>query len=172
MDAAFTDDPGADLIDLLWDDQQRPGILIVLGHMAERQVQGEPDEPRMLLPKKKWFLASDVLARLGFDAPWSQPNTLVLLMACSSGATELTTLNNFVTSLTTAGATAVIGTECLVYSSLVARFTREVMFELWDKKRLGKAMKFFNRRLLTGGNPLAFVFNCLGSTGIKLVRNS
>jgi hypothetical protein len=138
--------------------------------MAERQVQGEPDEPRMLLPKKKWFLASDVLARLGFDAPWSQPNTLVLLMACSSGATELTTLNNFVTSLTTAGATAVIGTECLVFSSLVARFTREVTSDLWDKKRLGEAMKFFNRRLLTGGNPLAFVFNCLGNTGIKLVR--
>lgn len=170
MDTAFSDDPGADLMDLLWDDQQRPCILIVLGHMAEKQVVGEPDEPRMLLPQKKWFLASDVLGRLTYDPPWSQPNTLVLLMACSSGATELTTLNNFVTSLTTAGATAVIGTECIVQSSLVARFTREVTSDLWDKKRLGEAMKFFNRRLLSAGNPLVFVFNCLGNTGIKLVR--
>ena len=94
------------------------------------------------------------------------------MMACSSGATELTTLNNFVKSLTTAGATAVIGTECVVYASLVARFTKEVMSDLWDKKPLGKAMKFFNRRLVSNGNPLAFVFNCLGNTGIKLVRNN
>jgi hypothetical protein len=172
MDTAFTDDPGADLINLLWDDQQRPGILIVLGHMAELDAAGEPKGSRMLLPENKWFLANEVSNRLLSDPPWNQPNTLVLLMGCSSAATELTTLNNFVTSLRTAGATAVIGTECLVFSSLVARFTREVTSDLWNQKRLGEAMKFFNRRLVSDGNPLAFVFNCLGSTSIKLVRNA
>ncbi len=173
MDTAFTAaDPGSDLIDLLWDDKQRPSILIVLGHMAEGNVVGEPEGLRMQLPGKKWFLAKDVIDRLLDDDPWKQPNTLVLLMACSSGATELITLNNFLMSLTTARATAVIGTECLVRSSLVARFTEEVMSDLWEKKRLGEAMKLFNRRLVSNGNPLAFVFNCLGNTGIKLVRNN
>jgi hypothetical protein len=172
MGAAFVEtDSASDLVDLLWDDTTRPAILVVMGHMQLAHLDGEPKEPRIVLvPKKRWFLASSIMKHLKKKDEWKPPNTLVLLMACSAGATELTTLNGFVQNLTTAGAAAVVGTECLVFSSLVARFAREVTSDLWNKKSLGEAVKFFNRRLVSAGNPLAFIFNCLGNSEIKLVK--
>lgn len=168
---ASTAKPADDLIDVLWDDSTRPGILVVLGHLQMTPVVGEPDEPRIVLePKKKWFLASSVLNRLKQEEEWDQPNTVVLLMACGSGATEITTLNDFVMNLATAGAAAVIGTECLVFPSLVSRFAREITLGLWNTQSLGKTVKLFNRRLVSAGNPLAFTFNCLGNSDIKLIR--
>jgi hypothetical protein len=172
LGAAFVEtDSTNDLVDLLWDDQTRPAILIVMGHMQLTPLDGEPNEPRIVLsPKKRWFLASSIMKRLKSKDEWKPPNTLVLLMACSAGATELVTLNDFVTNLTSAGAAAVVGTECLVFSSLVARFAQEVTTDLWNKHTLGEAVKFFNRRLVGAGNPLAFIFNCLGNSDIKLVK--
>lgn len=168
---ASTAKPADDLIDVLWDYSTRPGILVVLGHLQMTPVVGEPDEPRIVLePKKKWFLASSVLNRLKQDEEWDQPNTVVLLMACGSGATEITTLNDFVMNLATAGAAAVIGTECLVFPSLVSRFAREITLGLWNTQSLGKTVKLFNRRLVSAGNPLAFTFNCLGNSDIKVIR--
>jgi hypothetical protein len=159
-----------DLLDLLWDDAQRPSILVVLGHLQLQPVAAEPDEPRIVLvPSQKWLTADLILKRLMLKSRWKkQPNTLVLLMACSAGATEISTLNDFVTALTSAGAAAVVGTECLTFSSLVSRFAHEVTSELWKKKTLGEAVKFFNRRLVSSGNPLAFVFNYLGDADLTV----
>jgi hypothetical protein len=171
MGSAFSENPINDLVELLWDDNVRPGILIVAGHLQISPVEGEPDEPRIVLePAKKWFLASEVLKRLKQAEEWAQPNPVVLLMACASGATQISTLNDFVMSLKSAGAAAVIGTEALAFSSLVSRFAREITSDLWNKKTLGEAVKLFNRRLLSSGNPLPFIFNCLGNADIHLVR--
>jgi hypothetical protein len=174
MGTGFLDSPASqDLVDMLWDDTTRPAVLVVMGHLQQMPITGEPIEERIVqVPQKQWFLASSILKRLmkAKGEAWKQPNTLVLLMACSSGATEITTLNNFVTNLNAAGAAAVVGTECLVFSSLVGRFAEEVTLDLWNGKRLGEAVKFFNRRLVSAGNPLAFVFNCLGNADLKLVK--
>ena len=162
-----------DLVDLLWNDATRPAVLVVMGHLQQSPITGEPVEERIVLvPKKKWFLASLIMKRLKKmnGVTWEQPNTLVMLMACSSGATEITTLNNFVTNLNSAGAAAVVGTECLIFSSLVGRFAQEVTSDLWNGKPLGEAVKFFNRRLVSTGNPLAFAFNCLGNANLKLIK--
>jgi hypothetical protein len=172
--AAFVNSASSpDLLDLMWNDSTRPAVLVVMGHLENQQIIGEPIEDRIVLvPKKKWFLASTILKRLqkAKGQSWKQPNTLVLLMACSSGATEITTLNNFVTNLNSAGAAAVVGTECLVFSSLVGRCAREIISDLWQHRTLGEAVKFFNRRLVSAGNPLAFVFNSLGSADLELIR--
>lgn len=166
-------DTSEDLIDLMWNDTDRPAILIVLGHQQIQTVISEPDEPRIvLIPSKKWLLARDIMKRLKITQKWSQqPSTLVLLMACSAGATELSTLSNFVTALTSAGAGAVAGTECLVFSSMAARFAREVTIDMWNEKTLGEAVKLFYRRLMTRGNPAAFAFNYLGDAGLTIDKN-
>jgi hypothetical protein len=171
LGSAFVETTPVDnLVDLLWDDGKRPAVLVVIGHMSISNVVGEPEEPRIVLqPKERWFLASDIIKRVKKTEEWKPPNTLVLLMACSGGAVELTTLTDYVKNLTSAGAAAVASTECLVYSSLAARFAHEVTSDLWNKQTLGDAVKFFNRRLVGGGNPLAFTFNCLGNADIKLI---
>ncbi|MBV9925263.1 MAG: CHAT domain-containing protein [Acidobacteria bacterium] len=158
-----------DLLDLMWDDSKRPAILVVLGHLQTNPVAAEPDEPRIVLVQsQKWLTADSILDRLVLESRWKQPNTLVLLMACSAGATEVGTLNDFMTALTSVGAAAVVGTECVTFSSLVSRFTHELTSELWKKRTLGEAVKFFNRRLVSSGNPLAFVFNYLGDADLTV----
>jgi hypothetical protein len=172
--AAFVNSASSqDLLDLMWNDSARPAVLVVMGHFETDKIDGEPEEERIILvPKQKWFLASTILKRLqkAKGQRWKQPNTLVLLMACSSGATEITTLNNFVTNLNSAGAAALLGTECLVFSSLVGRFAQEVISDLWQQRKLGEAVKFFNRRLVSAGNPLAFVFNSLENADLELIK--
>jgi hypothetical protein len=173
LGASFVDTnlSAEDLVDLMWDDEKRPAILVVLGHLEMKPITAEPDEPRIVLvPSQKWFTANSILKSLRIKSRWKQqPNTLVLLMACSAGATEISTLNDFVTALTSAGAAAVVGTECLIFSSLVSRFAHDLTTEMWKKKTLGEAVKFFNRRLVGSGNPLAFVFNYLGDADLTLV---
>ena len=174
--AAFVNSPSSqDLLDLMWNDSTRPAVLIVMGHFEKKIIAGEPTDGRIVLvPKKQWFLAREILKRFqkAKGRPWQQPNTLVLLMACSSGATEISTLNDFVTNLNSAGAAAVLGTECLVFSSLVGRFARDVISDLWQGRKLGEAVKLFNRRLVSAGNPLSFVFNSLGNADLELIKPS
>ena len=101
---------------------------------------------------------------------WEQPNTVILLLACGSSTTDVTTLNDIVTSLASAGAGAVIGTESPVFPRLVCRFGREVTQDLFAGRNLGVAVTDFHRRLLRSGNPLAFAFTCIGSLELELAR--
>jgi hypothetical protein len=108
--------PGDDLLELLWQSQSRPAVLIVLGHLETKAVPGEPPGPRIvLLPKQKWLQAQLITDRQIADGDWEQPRTLVLLMACGSGATDITTLNDLVMALTSVGAAAIVGTECAAF---------------------------------------------------------
>jgi hypothetical protein len=159
-----------DLLDLLWTQGKRPAVLIMLGHMEtkpapQRFELGQP-------PNEKWLLSKTIDEFIVDRKEWdTQPRTLVLFMACSSGATELATLNDFVTSWITAGSAAIVGTECLTFSRLVARFAREVTIDLLAKKpkSLGDAVMAFNRRMISSGNPLGFVFNSLGDADLSVV---
>jgi hypothetical protein len=157
------------LIDLLWKTPpERPAVLIVLGHLETQILQNEPESPRIvLMPGTKWLTEEKLSQRYGDDLAWrDQPRTLVLLMACESAATGVETINDFVTVLNAAGAAAVIGTECIVFSRLVARFAEEVTLALWQQTPLGKAITSFRRGLLRAGNPLAFVFHAVGDADL------
>jgi hypothetical protein len=161
--------PGNDLLDLLWQPQSRPAVLIVLGHLETATIFGEPEGPRIVLvPKQQWLQATPITNRQINDGDWEQPRTLVLLMACGSGATDITTLNDLMTALTSVGAAAVIGTECAAFSRLVSRFAQEVTLDVWKGASLGEAVKAFNRRLVQAGNPLAFVFNYIGDADLTI----
>jgi hypothetical protein len=162
--------PTHEILNMLWQAEERPAVLIVLGHLETRAIDGEPEEPRIILPgsERRWLLASEITDRHQDDGGWEQPRTLVFLMACGSGATDIGTLNDFVTALSSAGAAAVVGTECPVFTSLVARFAGEVTLDLWKGATLGQATNAFSRRLAISGNPLAFVFNCIGNADLTI----
>jgi hypothetical protein len=164
-----------ELIRMMWaDPPERPAVLIVLGHLETKppKIPGEPDRPRIVLvTDKQWLTRDDVIRAWKANiVRWEQPRTLVLLMACDSAATTVDTINNFVTALDSAGAGAVIGTECTVFSGLAARFARELTTTLAGTPgaKLGESITNFRRSLVRSGNPLAFVFHCIGSADVKV----
>jgi hypothetical protein len=158
------------LLDLLWDPQKRPSILIVLGHLAEDAIKDEPEGARIeLVPKSKWLLRRKISERCAGDSSgWCQPQSMVLLMACESAATQVSTVNDFVTAWNTAGAGAIVGTECIVGSDLAATLAEEVTTGLWNGKTLGEAMTGFRRMSVNNGNPLGLVFHAVGDVDLTV----
>lgn len=174
-----------DLLDVLWDPERRPAVLVVLGHLETAERAGEPKGPRIALlpkntwpppavvPEEHWLMHPAVSGMAQQRGRWKEdPRTLVLLMACSSAATEVGTLNDLVTTLTPVGVGAVVGTETPVFTRLAARFAAEVTLDLWknDERTLGEAVQRFNRALIRSGNPLAFAFTCIGNADLTLFR--
>ncbi|HEX8188653.1 MAG TPA: hypothetical protein VF586_09890, partial [Pyrinomonadaceae bacterium] len=142
-----------DLLKFLWTPEKRPAVLIVLGHM-----QTTPRPARIQLasgPKQRWLSAKNLDDQLFRGKEWKQqPNSLVLLMACSSGATEMTTVNDFISAWTSVGAAGIVGTECLTFTRFVSFFATEVTRALLSRqepKSVGDAVKEFNRRMITAG---------------------
>jgi hypothetical protein len=152
---------GADLCTQLWDDDVRPAILVVIGHLDDTH----EDSPTILLDGS--IVTPDHVIDATQVGSWTDPRSLVLLLACSSSATELTTLAGLPAAFTGAGSRAVVGTEAPVFSGLVARFAREVVPALWETS-LGSAVTAFRRRLLASGVPLPFVFTTFGDVDVTL----
>jgi len=153
------------LITLLWKyPPERPAVLIVLGHMEEQ------DERIRLARDQQWLSRAELADRAQDEKrAWEQPRSIVLLMACDSGAASLKTVNNFVVAFNTAGAAAVVGTECIVDSQLAAQFAQQISVAMVkDRIRLGAAITEFRRASLQRGNPLAFVFNAIGDVDLRV----
>jgi hypothetical protein len=163
----------ATLLDLLFDKpSERPALLILLGH-HERQarVAGGNLSRFRVDGTPTWLSEDDVRARAKkkTDA-WSQPRSLILMMACESAATGLTTLTDFVTVWTVSGASAIVGTDAVIGSSLAADFAVRFSHRVWkEKETLGTAMTGIRGELLAEGNPLAFLFHAIGD--VDLVVN-
>jgi hypothetical protein len=159
------------LIDLLWDDPpKRPSILIVLAHLdTDDPVSvGEPEGERIVLePQNKWLTRKMISERI---APkWAQPRSIVLLMVCDSAAGGVEKVNTFVSAWDTAGAGAIVGTECIVGSQLAADFAEQLSVAMWKNSRtLGEATTSFRRQLTSQGNPLAFLFRAVGDIDLTV----
>jgi hypothetical protein len=164
-----TGDPGA-LIDTMWN--RRPSLLVVLGHLRATPVDDEPSDPRIPLchPNgRQWLLERDIFDAVSDHQPWSQPNSIVLLLTCESAATSPDQLSGFVTAFHRARAGAVIGTECLALTDCMERFAKRFLPMVWQEQLpLGKAMTQVRRDLLRQGYPLAFVFSCVGAADLKV----
>src|SRR5260221_7624328 len=116
-----------------------------------------------------FFSRATLSERNKTPAPWGQPRPIVLLMACESAATSVKTVNNFVTALNTAGASAIVGTESIIDSRFAAEFARFITVALLkDKQSLCEAITAFRRESLQKGLPLAFTFNAIGDVDLKI----
>ena len=161
---------GEDLVASLFDDAQRPPVLVVLGHHEKRAIAGEPEGPRIVLPGG-WLQASDITDHQIEEDRWvAQPRTLALLMACESAAMESDSLNDFVLAFASAGAAAVVGTEVNTFSGIAAEFAREVTAMVWLNRgtQIGEAIRRFRLALASGRNPLGFVFTAYGSADLSI----
>jgi hypothetical protein len=159
---------GETLLALLWDSQTRPAILVVLGHLETAQKLQEPDYPRIHVRSEGSWLFAELISQTAQNKGRWDTGPLVELMSCGSGATDIETLNNLVLAFHDAGAAAVLGTECLVDATLAERFGGEVTAALLKGDSLGQAVTSFRRRLFAEGNPLAFVFNVIGSADLRM----
>jgi len=168
-----------DLLSLLWQKPpKRPSVLVILGHLetGEPQFPNEPKGERIVLEKERNWLTHQSISNSFIAAAevWSQPRSLVLLMACASATTSVDKINDFVLALNAAGAGAVVGTECVVFSDLACKFAQNLTLRLWQRKAgeapisLGQAMTDFRVSLLQSGNPLAFVFRSIGDADLTL----
>jgi hypothetical protein len=158
---------GTDLIQTLWDPNQRPSLLVLLAHLEGGSVPGLPEGPRIQFldanGATEWFAASDILNQVRRQSYWGQPNSLVLLLNCKSAEISPAMLSNFVWAFHQAHAGAVVGTEVPAYSGLTERFGSEFTRAMWvDGKPLGETLKTIRRILLEEGNPLGFIFTSIG----------
>jgi hypothetical protein len=102
-------------------------------------------------------------------AEWDDPNSLVLLMACGSAATDLSTLVTMLQTFAAAPAAAVIGTETPVVTSLVSHFATKLSLAMWrDGDSLAEAITNARRALLASANPLGFGFSAYGNGDLKI----
>jgi hypothetical protein len=91
-------------------------------------------------------------------------------MACGSAATSPETLHDRVIALHRARAAAIVGVECRAFSGLLSTFGADVTVALWKQMPIGQAMLDFRRNLLQRGDPLGFIFTCIGCADVKLRR--
>jgi len=155
---------GTDFYDVLWSDR-RPAVAVVIGHLDELAPR-----PRILLPERKLLEGGTLIDRAFADGGWTDPRSLVLLLACGTASTKLATLSGLPLAFNTAGATAVIGTEAKAFSGLVGRFAEEVITSLWEGASLGAAVTSFRRNLFQAGIPLPFVFTAFGDADLTLTH--
>jgi|GEM_PF-1159831 len=175
----------SDLPSLLWDKTTRPSSLIVLGHLETKDIQDEPKGPRIItfpkkdwpqnagaIPAEKWFNYEQLARKIVNVNHWTDdPHPLIFLINCSNAEMNVSSLSSIVKGFHFAGATAVVGTECDITSSLGARFVNEVMDSIYNRNmELGEAIQQFNKNLFASGIPLAFVFTCFGNINVKMIN--
>ncbi len=160
----------------MWTAASRPGVLVLLSHLSN---PGSGATEILLVPPSAGapvtLTADQVSQFTRLMRVWKdQPRSLVLLMACESGASTVATLNDFVMAFKAAGAAAIVGTEVPVYVSLAARFAQELIKTLQARQAsgepttLGKAVRSVANQLLGEGNPLGLIFNYCGNADLVL----
>lgn len=173
--------PDVNLMDLLWDNNQRPSILIVFGHMETKMLTGEPGEPRIKtfpgnfvgidnLLEDKWIFGKRINQICKAKNSWEGiPFPLVMLINCSAARMNVHDINSIASGFYTAGAGPIICTEINISSGLGYRFVTEVLEGLVFKGlQLGESIRLFNNSVLQTGNPLPFVFTCYGNNNLKV----
>ncbi|MDP9075380.1 MAG: C25 family cysteine peptidase [Actinomycetota bacterium] len=162
------------LLDVCW--SHRPPVVVVVGHHATASVPGEPSGDRILTGSaEKWLLDGEVIDRRLTMGDWADPHSLVLLVSCGSNAPAARDPTGFALAFSTAGASAVIGTECTVYTPEASQFATTIIDALWGQTEpavtLGEAVRAWRSARLLQGDASAFAFNLLGDADARLVRS-
>lgn len=148
--------------DILW--KNRPPVMMFLGHLDL--------DRRIKLPSDPQWLTADEITDYAANAPsdWDQPNSIILLMACEALNMNASTLNDHALALTAAGAAAVVGPECRIFSPFACRVAEDLILALLKEgKTLGVALSDFRRHLVRAGNPLGFAFTAYGDADVAIV---
>jgi hypothetical protein len=151
------------LLDTIWNEDTRPSLVVVLGHLETKEIAGEPPGPRIVLaPGRAWLRGTDIVEKEDFDGSMRGPRPLVLLLGCGSAAIGVETLNDMYSAFLSCGAVAAVGTESSAFADLASRFAERTVLGLWRHQTLGTTLRSFRRELLAQGNPLGFSFTAFG----------
>lgn len=146
----------------LWS-EQRPAVLLLVGHYRSGEIDAEPIGPRLTLANDRFLTPEDVFElRIEWGDFRTDPRTVVLLAACSGAVVEMTLETNFVSQFTAAGAGAVIGPEAVIYEGLARRFAVDISAALVSGESVGAAVLSFRRNLLQNLNPLGLIITAYG----------
>src|SRR5262249_49379851 len=99
---------------------------------------------------------------------WTIPRSLVLVLGCETGAAKADTGFGLAAALMNLGAAGVIGTECPVHTDMVARIARDLRSVLFNRTRVGEALKQVMWDLAREGCPTGLVFNYVGPVEARL----
>jgi hypothetical protein len=177
-------DEGSNVLEMVFDGGKRPVNLVVVGHLETAEIKDDPPGERILtfprekwkeaspIPAEKWILRRSILdyQKEGkfFEEP---PLAIVFLISCCNAGMTVGSLGSLVRSFKSAGALAVVGTECDITPDLSARFVEDMMRYLYEEKiTLGSAIRKFNESMINARIPLAFSFTCFGNNDVKLVN--
>jgi hypothetical protein len=155
---------GSSLYARMWDEVQRPAVLVVVGHLTAKKVGAEPAGPRIYIDASEGWIAPRALNDARRDrGRWAPPSrSIVLLLGCDSAQDALGGVHNFVARLASIGAAAVIATEEKIDTSLAASLSTAVVTSLVDTGP-GESLRRWRADLLTRGNPFGFLFTCFGN---------
>lgn len=154
-----------DLIDLLWNDRERPAVLVIVGH-AEPTQSPATQQPvsRITLPgQNRWLHPKDLFNRLQKELTFfTDPSPIVVLAACDSAAADLSTFVDFIQAFDGAGAAAIVGVEIPILQQHAARLGKRLTLGLFQSESLAQAILSYRRELLLENNPLGFVVTSFG----------
>ncbi|MBM2620728.1 hypothetical protein JIG36_35035 [Actinoplanes sp. LDG1-06] len=152
----------------LWDPHRRPAVLVVVGHLTTALVDSESRHPRIYVRATEKYLDTANLRtakRTNGTRRWEKPyRPIILLLGCDTGRTGLDDMHSFVSSLSSAGAAAVIATEGKIDTRLAGELACELVPALAERGA-GEALRYWRSQLMADGNPLGLVFTCFGSAG-------
>jgi hypothetical protein len=153
--------PPINLVETLAANDTRPAIMIVLGHYR--------DDPPAIQIAGDWLMARQVV---GMKPKWSDPHPIIVLAACDSASDDLGTLVSFINGFANVRASAVVGTESVVFEGLACRLAKELATALRDgKTNLGTAILEFRRSLLRLVNPLGLTVTAYGDADLHLAAS-
>ncbi|MCP5066262.1 MAG: CHAT domain-containing protein [bacterium] len=163
--------PATGLLELLWDQQKRPGVIVLVGHHERKNDYSRVQSAT----KEKWLRERDIYQR-SKRADWPRPGPLLLLIACDSAAASATDLNAFVLTLSATGATGVVGTEVEIKSDAAQMFSIAFLTALTDASagapiNLAEAMHAARQAFALDKEDIrAFAFTAFGTADAHVVR--
>jgi hypothetical protein len=111
---------------------------------------------------------SDLIDKIQRRGDWAAPNSVVMLMACSSAVTAAGALVGLVQAFAGAPAGAILGTEATFWPWL----SGEVATSIYDHMRAGKnlaaAVREARWELMNARNPLGLALTAFGNADLRI----
>jgi len=152
----------------LWNARSRGAVTVVLGHVTRASAEAPARICILDGSPGVHMTASDLTDMTIQSGRWKPSSGVVLLLGCSSAAASDFELAPLHRAMLRAGAVAVVGTECDVYSDVAARFGIQLVLALGrDHLPMGRAVRSARLDLLGRKNPLAFLFSAYGDASLQ-----
>ncbi len=121
-------------------------------------------------PTKQLIESASIIVGSEGKQRWKQIAPLVFLNACESLVLDAETISPFLNRFVRLGASALIGTEVKVFTTLATAVGEKLLAAMTDGKSLGEALSALRRDLLSQGNPLGLAYTVFGSAALHFHR--